>query len=170
MKKFYEGVKDFLYDSIDYIIIVGIIGIVVFVISWRLDLLFAKDAVGIDPKTEVIIDNNNRNDENKKDSEDMGDVENPDEIDVVDNNQEENPTVNPGNTEQPSNKIVKITIPAGSLPSKIGTILEENGLVSSKNDFVIKSQELKLDTKLKSGTFEIDSNSTLEEIIKLIAK
>lgn len=173
MKKIYEGIKDFLYDSIDYIIIIGIIGIVVFVISWRLNFLFAKDAL-ISPKDNTIIQDNAK-----------------DKIDPVENNQEENNENKPNDaettetaeninevseeTKEPidnseKDKIVKITIPEGSLPSKIASILESNKLISSKNDFIQKAIELKLDTKLKSGEYEIKSGSTLEEILKIIAK
>ena len=58
MKNFLEGIKDMLYDSIDYIIMIGIIGIVVLVIGWRLDLLFAKDALDVPPKNDVVIEDN----------------------------------------------------------------------------------------------------------------
>ncbi len=174
MKNFFETIKDMLYDSIDYIIMIGIIGIVVFVIGWRLDLLFAKDALDVPPKNDVILEDNK---DNEPDS--PIDIEEPNdqaandksEDDIKDDESSETPPEDSNNSvNEPSDKIVKITIPAGSLPSKIGSILESNGLISSRTDFVQKAQELKLDTKLKSGDYEIKANSTLEEIIKLLSK
>ncbi|WMM26905.1 hypothetical protein RBU61_09595 [Tissierella sp. MB52-C2] len=156
MKKFYEVVKDILYDSIDYIIMIGIVGIVILIIGWRLDLLFAKDALDVSSHNIPIEDNTDK-DSNQN----------------SDNDNEEKPTDNDNdknNSEETNGQIIKITIPSGSLPSKIGSILEDNGLVSSKADFVLKAQELKLDTKLKSGNYEIKSNSSIEEILTILTK
>ncbi len=184
MKNFLEGIKDMLYDSIDYIIMIGIIGIVVFVIGWRLDLLFAKDASDVPSKNDIIVEDNKDN-KDIKDNEDKkpdSTIDNQDQMaEEKPNNetQDENPNdkdivestpENPDNdSKEPTDgKIVKITIPAGSLPSKIGSILESNGL-ASKTEFVQKAQELKLDTKLKSGDYEIKTGSSIEDIVKLIA-
>lgn len=152
MKKFFEVVKDILYDSVDYIIMIGIVGIVIFIIGWRLDLLFAKDALDIPPK-DIVVENNN-NDENIDKS--------------IDANQSSDE--NQDKPEKNNVHMVKITIPSGSVSSKIGSILEENGLVNSQSDFVLKAEELMLDTKLKSGSYEIKSNSTLEEILTILTK
>ncbi|MDR7857264.1 hypothetical protein [Tissierella sp.] len=169
LKKILESLKDILYDSVDYIIMIGIIGIVVFIIGWRLDLLFANDALDLPPKNHAIVEDDSAKDPDPiVDDQEEQDIEEPIvEDDIVENEPDEpkDPIV-----ENPVGTIIKIVIPPGSLPSKIGNILESNGLVTSKGDFVQKSQELKLDTKLKSGSFEIEVGSSLEEIIKLIAK
>lgn len=173
MKKLFEWLKDILYDSIDYIIMIGIIGIVVFIIGWRLDLLFANDALDFPIQNEIVVDNNSNEDieptlndqENGQVIEENNEVEPEDK--VVENVPEE---VKDPIDKTENNKIIKIVIPAGSLPSKIGSILESNNLVSSRNEFVQKSQELKLDTKLKSGEYNIASGSTIEEILKIITK
>lgn len=182
MKKIIEGIKDFLYDSIDYIIMIGIVGIVAIIIGWRLDLLFAKEAAKLPPKDNIIVENprtDTRDDDIVSNEDDNNsDIENSDEnIDentnenLDENSNDNNPIIDEGTEENiPESTVVKIVIPAGSLPSRIGSILEENNLISSRAEFVQKSQELKLDTKLKSGTFEINSNSSLEEIIRIIAK
>ncbi len=177
MNKFIEGVKDFLYDSIDYIIIIGIVGAVVLVIGWRLDLLFAKDAIDMPPQVTIV-----QKPENKP-SQPSGQVETPgeenpeDDPEIQDDLPEDATPIEPEDNNPPptdpvtvEGRLIKITIPQGSLPSKIGSILEENGLVTSKNDFVMKSQDLKLDTKLKSGTFEIKYGTSLEDIVRIIAK
>ncbi|WP_313757350.1 hypothetical protein [Tissierella sp.] len=181
MKNFFEGIKDFLYDSVDYIIMIGIVGIVVLVIGWRLDLLFAKDALDMPPKTDIIVEDNKDNDSSstvdnsqEQTTEKPNDESKNNNLSNNDNTgeapQPETPPENPNNStnESTDGKVVKITIPSGSLPSKIGSILESNGLVD-KIEFVQKAQELKLDTKLKSGDYEIKAGSSVEEIVTLIA-
>ena len=164
LKTFIEKLKDFLYDSIDYVIIVAIIAGVVFIIGWRLDILFAKDTLDI-PAPPIVID-----DSDTDEGEDIVDA-GPDL--PPDDNQEpsDEPIVDNPNPIEPDTAPTAITIniPNGTLPSGIGSILEANGLISSKNDFVIQAQSMGLDRKLRSGTFKILSNSTLEEIIKIIA-
>ncbi|WP_312907692.1 hypothetical protein [Tissierella praeacuta] len=181
MKNFFEGIKDFLYDSVDYIIMVGIVGIVVLVIGWRLDLLFAKDALDMPPKTDIIVEDNKDNDSStidnsqeqttKKPADESknNNLNNKDDISETQETETTPENSNNNNTnESIVDKVIKITIPSGSLPSKIGSILESNGL-ASKIEFVQKAQELKLDTKLKSGDYEIKAGSSVEEIVKLIA-
>lgn len=183
MKNISEAIKDFLYDSIDYIFIIGIIGAVVFVISWRLDLLFASDTLDLPTDNNPVVvetgDNYNNIDEPSEDvsttdnedtQESNEDIEDTGEKDIIDNN-EQNMDLGDENVEGPANDtIVNISIPPGSLPSRIGSILEEKGLITSKGEFVQKAQDMNLDTKLKSGDFEIIAGSSLEEIIKIIAK
>ncbi|MDR7870813.1 MAG: hypothetical protein RIN55_08150 [Tissierellaceae bacterium] len=168
MKTFIEKLKDFLYDSIDYLIIIAIIIGVVSVIGWRLDVLFAKDNLETTTPP-IIVDNGTDDKDNSDDFVDADpdlpptdDEEPTSDPDIVDSPDQEEPTQAP--------TTVTITIPDGTLPSGIGAILESNGLVNSKNDFVLKAQDMGLDRKLRSGTFKILSNSSLEEIIKIIAK
>ena len=170
MKSFLEKLKDFIYDSIDYFIMFAIVIGVVFIIGWRLDVLFAKDTSDI-PTPPAIVDNtdidNNDTDVANGDN-DLPPEDNEDPSHDLDENPDmDNPdTNNPESTPQ----TITITIPDGTLPSGIGAILESSGLVSDKNDFVIKAQSMELDRKLRSGTFEILNNSSLEEIVKIIAK
>ena len=177
MKTFIEKLKDFLYDSIDYLIIIAIIVCVVALIGWRLDVLFAKDTLEATPPPTVT-------DENKPDDRDDYIVDggtdlpsNPQDKDeeasddIVDNQSDDGIVDNPDSSDFDSSSIgsVTVTIPDGTLPSAIGSILESNELVTSKNDFVIQAQSLGLDRRLRSGTYEIPSNSSLDEIIRIIA-
>lgn len=164
MKKFIEGMKDLLYDGIDYIMMIIVIVIVALVINWRLGGLFAKDTT----------DTTFKEPSNTIDSENIGsnsgkeDPKNEDIDENEDNNTDEVEDDNP--VEVVTNEIVKITIPPGTLPAKIGDILVTNGLIDDRNQFVEKAVELKVETKLKSGYFEIAKNSSLEEIIKILSK
>jgi hypothetical protein len=167
MKKFFEGLKDILYDGIDYIMMIFVVAIVALIINWRLGGLFAENAIDTPPKKPIqTVDNKTTNEKNK---------DKP-----VDDENKENIENNIENKEQDENKkdkikdnessLVKINIPPGSLPSKIGSILVSNGLVEDKNEFVQKAIELKLETKLKYGEFEIPKDSSIEEILKILTK
>lgn len=165
MKKFWEGLKDILYDSTDYFIMIAIVGMVVFIIGWRLDLLFADNVIDTKPVNNIIAEKGELSDhEPQKEKPDKEKAEatipkketnTPKKDDVVVSGQD---------------KTIKIVIPAGSLPSSIGSILESNGLVSSKAEFVQKSQDMKLDTKLKSGNYDIKANTPIEDLVRLLTK
>lgn len=170
----FEKLRDILYDSIDYVFMLAIIVVVALVIGWRLDVLFAKDALEIPPST-VIVDNSDRpQDGEEEPSEDPG-TETPG--DPSGEQPQEEPSTAPAAEPQPTQpppspqtQSVKIIIPEGSLPGKIGLILEENGVVASSRDFLAKVVEMKLDTKLKSGTFTIQKGLSIEEVVKIITK
>ena len=172
MKKFVEGVKDFFYDAIDYILIVFIIIAVIGVIGWRLDILFAKSPINnIKESNNIISDTNNPQDNNNNTNEEEPENETIDEQKKPENeDNKNNENAQPDSTpEETPEEIINIVIPKGSLATNIAKILFDKGLINDKNQFLIKAQELGLDTKLKSGTFQIKSNSSLETIIKIIA-
>ncbi len=183
MKNFVEKIKDFLYDATDYVLILVIIVGVAAVIGWRLDILFAKDMdkPGSDhdksPITDVAIDNKDNNG-TEKDNTDSNTNENIN--DETDNKVDENIDNNSGNSNADGNantdvktdteEIITIKIPNGSLPPTIANILLEKGLIENKMEFLMKSQELKLDTRLKSGEYNIKKGTSLEELIRTLAK
>jgi len=153
MNDFWEDVKDILHNYIDYIVMILIIGLVIFVITWRLDGLFKpgnkKDTN--DVNIEENIDNNseNKDNDNIKDGDENKDTKD--------------------NSSKKTGK-VSFTIPSGSVSSKIGEILKENNLIKDIKEFEDKVYEMGLESKLKAGDFEIEQTATLEEIIKIITK
>ncbi len=170
MKKLLDFLKDFLYDSVDYIIVIGIVGLVVIIIGWRIDLLFANDVLSSIDEPGLVVDNDLDKDIDNLPLHDDAEKDNV-STDKTDGEDEDKPESTPDNnesTEKPA--MIMISIPSGSLPSNIASILESKGLISNKDEFIQKSQELKLDTKLKSGNFNIAINTSLEDIIYLISK
>lgn len=161
-----EKLRDIIYDSIDYIFMLSIVVVVVVVIGWRLDVLFAKDALEM-PPAGVIVDNSERPGEPGEDPTEVP-AENPDAEPVQETPELPEPIQPPA--PPPSTESVKIVIPEGSLPGKIGLILEENGIVSSSRDFLNKVVGMKMDTKLRSGTFTIPKGLSIEEVVRLITK
>ncbi len=175
MNKFLEKLKDILYDSLDYVIMIVIVAVVIGVIGWRLDVLFAKDALDVSPGT-VITDNSNNSLEKPDDIiPDQAPQENEEPVDNETLIEVETPVQEPQTppTEPvpaPSGEKINITIPSGSLPGKIASILAENGVIDSSKNFIAKAVELKLDTKLKSGTYSISKGSTYEDILAVLTK
>jgi len=167
--KFVDKARDVLYDSVDYIFMIVIVLLVVGVIGWRLDVLFAKDALESHPSGQVIVDNTGRVEDEPNQP--------PDELEVIVEGEDEpedqeepaqEPQNQPQQPAQPSATIVQVEIPVGSMPGKIGLILEEQGLVTSSREFIAKAVELGLDTKLKSGTYNIQLGLPTEDVVRLL--
>ncbi|WP_077368107.1 type IV pilin [Anaerosalibacter sp. Marseille-P3206] len=151
MKKFSEVLKDFFYDAIDYILMVVIIVIVAGIIGWRLNVLFDKDKTKtptVGNEIEISKDEKNIDNKDGKDN---------------DKNQDKK-------SEESSKEVVKIVIPSGSPASSIADILFKEKLIEDEKQFISKMIELKLDTKVKCGEFEIKRGSSIEEILATITK
>ncbi len=139
-----------------------------------------------DIKTNENSDENSNEETTTDTNEDTNASENtedtkPDEIIISNpNNESENKdatTTENTNTEnktetkpQATGEEVKIKIPSGTLPGGMGEILANAGLVSSKDEFVKKAVEMKLDRSLKSGDFVFKKGQALDEIIRTLAK
>lgn len=176
--RFFDKIRDILYDSVNYLLMLGIIVVVVGVIGWRLDILFEKDNAIIHPVNQVVVDNSSRDndlDEIASETSEPEDVMTEEEPLKAENSPEistppkQNVSTMPAQG-LPSTETVKITIPDGSMPGKIALILEESGLIPSSRAFIAKSVELQLDTKLKSGTYKISKGLPVEDVVKIIAR
>ena len=147
MRRIINAIRDFIYNITDYGLIAGVIVVMVVILAWRFDLLFSR---GINK--EVIEDLPIYN-----------------EIPVAENPDEEEPDEEEPDIEAPG-LIATINIPQGSYPSKIGEILLNNDLIKSKDEFLTRCVQLNLDTRLQSGTFDIEVGTPLDDVIKIIAK
>lgn len=169
MSKIVEKIKDILYDSFDYVVMLIIVVVVIGIIGWRLDILFASSK-DIPTPPAAVVENVVEPDETDETDEPDETVDAPIELPVA----EVPPVVeDPPVVETPpvvKGEKIRINIPAGSLPGKIGTILADSGLIDSSRNFIAKAVELKLDTKLKSGDYSIPKGSTYEEILKILTK
>lgn len=148
MNKVIEKVRDLFYDTTDYILVLIIIATVTGIIAWRLDSLFDKGSKSHSSNSTEISTSSSYNDNEK-------DKKNSDLIEKEKNKQK---------------GVIHIVIPEGTLPNSIATILLDYGVISDKFEFLKKSQELGLDTKFRSGEYDINKNSSLEEIIRIIAR
>ena len=147
MKRIINAIRDFIYNITDYGLIITVIVIMVVILAWRFDLLFSrginKEIIEDFPLTSEVPA-----------EEDPG-TETP---------EEEVPEEN-----KPTGLIATIIIPQGSFPSQIGEILLNNNLIDSKEEFLTRCVELNLDTRLQSGTFDIEVGTPLDDVIKILA-
>jgi hypothetical protein len=167
MKKIINAIRDFLYNITDYGLIITVIVIMAVILGWRFEILFNRgiDKEIIDDLPEITepVDVNEPEDSNPENPDEPGNAEVPD-------NSEE-PGTTPETPENPGETglIATVTIPEGSFPSSIADILLNSNLIKDKQEFLNRSMELGLDTKLRSGTFEIEVGTSLDNVIKKIA-
>ena len=148
MRRLINAIRDFFYEATDYAIILTVVIAIAVILIWRFNVLFSfevnKDPIQSEeppPTTEQIPIS----------------TEDPDNTD-------------PTNPSSGDYFEVTIVIPSGSSAQAIGDILVNNGLISDRNEFLVRVVEMQLDTKLKSGSFLIDSEMTLDEIIIKISQ
>ncbi len=153
MKRIINAIRDFLYNITDYGLIIGVIAIMVVILGWRFDILFSK---GIEKEViedlPVIV------------GKDDPIVEPSNPVDPGQSEENEEPTEQGGN-----GLIATVVIPDGSFPSAIGDILLNSNLIEDKNEFLNRSVALGLDTRLRSGTYEIEVGTPLDNVIKILA-
>lgn len=172
-------IKDFIYDKNDLLVALLIIALATMIIAFRVDVIMAYPSSGnvaTDPP--VTEDQPSGSDDTSMggslpdsdgdenpDGELPSDGEIPGEDDPdTDDPIEEKPPVNPSEGEG----LVSIYIKSGSTGSDIAKLLVEAGLVKTKDDFYDAVQKAGADTKLQAGNFKVPSNSTPEEIVKII--
>lgn len=155
-----EKVKDFLYDISDLFFSLLIIGIIFFVVSWKLtDTMSVSwfSNLGDTPQLE------------------FQDITTPtDEIVIVDEPVIEEVVVDEPVEEPAEEVIVEIVeidfeVSSGSTGYSIAKDLEEQGIIENKDDFLAKLAELELGNKLRSGTFKLNTGMTITEIINKLA-
>lgn len=180
MRRLIETIKDIIYDYIDYFIIIIVVFSVSVLIGWRLPQLFASglDKQPINDSENIIvvsenIDNNSENNDSKTEDNENENITEDNENTLDENKNLEN-SINNNEEEikKSSNEkiIITVEIPKGSLGPKIAQILKDKGLINDTTEFLKRAKELKLDTKLQSGKFNIEEGSTLDNIIKIVSR
>jgi hypothetical protein len=161
MKKIIDAIRDFIYNITDYGLIITVIVIMTLILGWRFNILFNRGIekpiiAEIPPITEPIepVEQEEPDDSNPENSEEPGSID-------------ESPE--PSNNQGGTKLIATVNIPDGSFPSKIGDILLNSNLIKDKQEFLNRSIELGLDTRLRSGTFQIEVGTSLDDVIKIIA-
>jgi hypothetical protein len=158
MKTIINAIRDFIYNITDYGLIIIVIVVMALILGWRFDILFNRgiEKEAISDLPQIIAEEGYENSENPQSPDDPDSVENPS-------------GETPDETPAPSGLIATVEIPDGSFPSSIAQILQNSNLINDTNEFLSRSVELGLDTKLRSGTYEIEVGTSLDDIIKIIA-
>lgn len=143
-----KGIKDFFYDKNDIIIVLLIIAAAAFVIYNRVDAIMAY------PQT---IANESSASQTKTVERETNDANAAaDEATEAEAGE--------------SNTTVHITVEDGDTSISVSQKLAEAGLVSSAEEFESYVSNMDKSGSIKSGTFEIPSGSTDEEILNIITQ
>jgi len=180
-----EKIKDFLHDFSDVFFAIVVTSVMFIVLSLNLgswfnnssNIVLADEPVQISENedTNSILENDNEKanveDEDQIEQEDSDtDKATTEQNEETKNNDNVDPKENEVESENTTNVAVKtIIIPNGTPGSGVAIILKENGLISDTKDFIQIAEKLNLAIRLKSGSFEIPTNSTMEDMVKIIA-
>lgn len=161
-----ERFKDFLYDISDLLLAFLIIAIMTTLLSWKLagsligdagDDLASSPAASFEPLTTPP-------DSQKQASETVPPSPEPETAEP-----EPEPAADPSpEVPVPEAVTINVRIPSGTTGIQIAGILRDAGLVESTSDFIDRIEARGLSARLQSGTFEIESDKTLDQIIDIL--
>ncbi len=155
MKKLINFIKDLFYEITDYALIIIVVVVIGLILLWRFNVLF-----DIELNKEPIEGEDVPSVGEETDNPTSGGIEIP---------EPENPEEEEPEQEEETEQIL-VEVPSGTSAQGIAGILLSKGLIDSEDEFIQKAVELGLDTQLKSGEFLIDSNASLEDILKIISR
>jgi len=155
LKKLINFIKDLFYEITDYALIIIVVVVIGLILLWRFNVLF-----DIELNKEPIEGEDVPSVSEETDNPTSGGIEIP---------EPENPEEEEPEQEEETEQIL-VEVPSGTSAQGIAGILLSKGLIDSEDEFIQKAVELGLDTQLKSGEFLIDSNASLEDILKIISR
>lgn len=161
-----ERFKDFLYDISDLLLAFLIIALMTTLLSWKLAGSLIGDAgndlppapaASFEPLTDPP-------DPQERTSETVPPNPEPETAEP-----EPEPAAAPS-PEAPAQEAaaIHVRIPSGTTGIQIAGILRDAGLVESTSDFIDRIEARGLSARLQSGTFEIESDKTLDQIIDIL--
>lgn len=174
-----EKIKDIVYDVSDILLSLVIVALIFFVVSWKISDSLAFE-IEIPEKSGIaqaeegdtdIIDISEVDDGSESSSETTGSDGTggtPEEIPA--SGTDASTDAKPGGTKVELVGVTKeIEIKSGSTGYSIGKLLAEAGLVPDSQTFINRVEELGLGAKLRSGTFTLSSDMSLDEVIYKIS-
>lgn len=171
--------KDFLYEVSDLILAAIILTFMLSVVGWQLYGWFTPQDFSIDyNKPEEIVITIPKEDSISNDSKTIdtsNSTTSSNESNQDQSKQVETPPAESTNTKnnqiiQEENTLISFSISNGDSGYKIDSKLLDLGLIKQKGDFVNKIIELKLDSKIKIGDYQIKKGSSIEDIINQITR
>ena len=177
-----EKIKDILYDVSDIVVSLVIVALIFFVVSWKISDSLAFDVTipeqnpqtqvaGQDPNIVEIAEVPDAETTPSEESSDETETTTPSET-PTEEATETTPSTDakPGGTQVNLVGVTKeIEIKSGSSGYSIGKLLATEGMVADTNTFIKRVEELGLGAKLRSGTFTLSSDMSLDEIIYKIS-
>ena len=184
----FEKLKDILYDVSDIVLSLIIVAIIFSVVSWKISDSLAFD-IEVPDKTNVT--ETATTDPNIVEIQEVTDTPVTESTEGTSNTTETATNTSESSTEtastdgtstdsasdaKPGGTVVnlvgvtkEIEIKSGSSGYSIGKLLTAEGLVADTNTFIKRVEELGLGAKLRSGTFKLSTDMSLDEIIYKIS-
>ncbi len=174
----FEKFKDLLYEASDVLLAFVIILIMSTVITWKVSDSLAFSTHKLPTETPVVEKQNPKTDEAPLETPSTKSTPENSSQNGSPSNNESAPPPNEQKTPPvletvviavaPQTTLIQINIPNGTPGSGIANILKQNGLIDNTAKFIARIQELKLESKLKSGKFSVPSNASLDDVIYTI--
>jgi len=187
-----EKIKDILYDLSDIVVSLIIIAVIFVSVSWKISDTLDVDLketltnptveAETDPPVTVIIPEINPNGISDETTDPTSENSDP-TGDTAENTPESTADSTPANDTTPSapsesetnttpatsGVLVSFEVPEGATGYSIGKKLVSEGYVDDVDTFVNRLVALKLDNKLRAGTFKLSKSDSLDVIIKVLA-
>ncbi len=149
-----ERIKDFLYDISDIALSLLLVAVIALSITYKITdaftlSIFEPDAATVIPVSEQI------------------DLPVAEPVTVPDDTPADPVDDEPVEV-TPASK-VQFTIKQGMTGYNIANLVYEKGLIQSVDAFISRVEELKLGSRLRTGTYSVSSAIALDELIQVIA-
>ncbi|MCT4619998.1 MAG: hypothetical protein N4A62_11490 [Marinisporobacter sp.] len=180
----WERIKDLLYEISDLLLAFAIILVMTTVITWKVtdSLAFTEKTTATITETTPISSESDTNLPTLEETKDPSsedtliaekdapspEVTTPLPVDEVTTEPQPEPEPQPTPQPQPKPTMINVNIPSGTPGIGIAKILKKEGLIEDTSIFIKRVEELKLASKLKSGTFNIQTGSSLDDMIYII--
>ncbi len=146
----FEKIKDFLFDIRDIVIVIIIIAVLVFSVTWKID-----DTMNIDLNKELTI-----GEPTTEATTEPTTFTTP------------STTASTTTTTEPTTEAfewVNFVVSEGEYGQDIAKNLLEKGLIDDTHAFLVRANELGVDTKLHTGEYNFKTTDDLDTIINLLA-
>lgn len=155
-----DKLKDMIYDNTDLILSLLVVVVIVFIIGTNFTFFDQNLSSFVGTS-----DNGNSSENQSLTGENQDETE---ENTSVNNSGENEQTEDSNDSSHEEDETVTIQIPQGTTASQIGDILQSKGLVDSSTVFVEATENLNVSHRLRPGTFEIPTDTSIREIIQIL--
>ncbi|MDO4754342.1 MAG: hypothetical protein Q4A41_04995 [Bacillota bacterium] len=151
----FEKIKDILFDIRDFIIVIAIISVLVFSVTWKIG-----ETLDVDIDNKVVV-----NIESTVPPTQPTTV--PPTTPVPTGTTEVSTTTTTTTTTKSS--VIRFQVREGEFGQDIAANLLSLGLIESTDAFLVKAHEMGVDTSLRTGVYELRTDDDLETILKLLS-
>ncbi len=150
----FEKIKDFLFDIRDIVIVLAIIAILVFSVTWKID-----DTMNVDLNKDLVVAESTAQPSSDP-------AEEPTSIANTTSTEEPTTTTTETTTEE---EIIVFVVEEGEYGQDIAQHLLEEGLIDDTQAFLVRAKEMGVDTQLRIGRYEFKRSDDLDTIITLLS-